>query len=78
MNGLVADKPYRMREEFVPHCSESRRRAVQWEQCAAVPLMWKELLRARGLPAKLGRAIDYMRLIAGRTKFAHSLAPSLQ
>jgi hypothetical protein len=30
------------------------------------------------LPAKLGRAIDCMRLIAGRTKFAHSLALSLQ
>ena len=30
------------------------------------------------LPAKLERAIDCMRLIAGRTKFAHSLALSLQ
>jgi len=23
---------YRTREEFVPHCSESCRRALQWEQ----------------------------------------------
>jgi hypothetical protein len=42
---------YRMREEFVPHCSESCRRAavgtVQLEQWAMVRLMWKELLRAR-------------------------------
>jgi hypothetical protein len=30
------------------------------------------------LPAKSGRAIDCMRLITGRTKFAHSLALSLQ
>ena len=37
----------RMREEFVPHCSESCRRALQWEQWAVVRLMWKELLRAR-------------------------------
>ena len=36
----------RMREEFVPHCSESCRRALQWEQWAVVRLMWKELLRA--------------------------------
>ena len=57
-----------MREEFVPHCSESCRPALQWEQCAVVRLMWKELLRAQGcLPAKLERAIGYMRLIAGRT-----------
>ena len=52
--------------EFVPHCSESCRRALQWEQWAVVRLMWKELLRARCLPAKLERAIDCMRLIAGR------------
>jgi hypothetical protein len=37
---------YRTREEFVPHCSESCRRALQWEQWAVVRLMWKELLRA--------------------------------
>jgi hypothetical protein len=30
------------------------------------------------LPAKLGRAIDCMPLIASRAKFAHSLAVSLQ
>jgi hypothetical protein len=37
------------------------------EQRVVVRLMWKELLRARCLPAKLERAIDCMRLIAGRT-----------
>jgi hypothetical protein len=40
-------KDYRMREEFVPHCSEDCWRALQWEQWAVVRLMWKELLRAR-------------------------------
>ena len=56
------------REECVPHCSESWRRALQWEQWAVVRLMWKELLRAQGcLPVKLERAIGCMRLIAGRT-----------
>jgi hypothetical protein len=30
------------------------------------------------LPARLQRAIDFMRLIAGRAKFAHSLKPSWQ
>ena len=37
-----------MREEFVPHCSESCRRALQWEQWAVVRLMWKELLMSPG------------------------------
>ena len=59
---------YRTREEFVPHCSESCRRALQREQWAVVRLMWKELPEGMEcLPAKLGRAIDCMRLIAGRT-----------
>jgi hypothetical protein len=49
------------------------------EQWAVIRIMWKELLRARDdLPPKLERAIDCMRFIAGRTKFAHSLKLSLQ
>jgi hypothetical protein len=43
---LRSVEDYRTREEFVPHCSESRRRALQWEQWAVIRLMWKELLRA--------------------------------
>jgi hypothetical protein len=43
---LRSVEDYRTREEFVPHCSESCRRALQWEQWAVVRLMWKELLRA--------------------------------
>src|SRR5262249_36660322 len=49
-------------------CSERCRRALQWEQWAAVRLMWKELRATRCLRAKLERAIDCMRLIASRTK----------
>ena len=46
---LRSVEDYRTREEFVPHCSESCRRALQWEQWAVVRLMWKELLRARNV-----------------------------
>jgi hypothetical protein len=76
---LRSVEDYRTREEFVPHCSESRRRALQWEQWAVVRLYVERATEGMEcLPAKLGRAIDCMRLIAGRTKFAHSLALSLQ
>jgi hypothetical protein len=54
------------REEFVPHCSESCWRALQGTICGG-PTYVEELARARCLPAKLERAIDCMRLIAGRT-----------
>ena len=42
-------RTYRTREEFVPHCSDGCRCAVRWEQWAVIPLMWKELLRARNV-----------------------------
>ena len=47
LDGRIVHITYRMREEFVPHCSEGCWRALQWEQWAVVRLMWKELLRAR-------------------------------
>jgi hypothetical protein len=76
---LRSVEDYRTREEFVPHCSESRRARAAVGTMRGGPTYEERATEGTEcLPAKLGRAIDCTPLIAGRTKFAHSLALSLQ
>jgi hypothetical protein len=56
-----------MREEFVPHRSESCRRAAMGTMGGGPTYGERATEGTRCLPAKLERAIDYMRLIASRT-----------
>jgi hypothetical protein len=67
-----------MREEFVPHCGESCRRAAVGTMGGGQTYGERATEGTRCLPTKLERAIGCMRLIAGRTKFAHSLKLSLR
>src|SRR5262249_37420623 len=71
-----SSRTYRTREELVPHCSEGDR-----ARCSGTmgdgPTYVERATEGTGcLPARLQRAIDFMRFIAGRMKFAHSLKPS--
>jgi hypothetical protein len=66
-------QPYCMREEFVPHCSESCWRAAAGTMGGGPTYVGRATEGTGCLPAKLERAINCMPLIAGRTKFAHSL-----
>jgi hypothetical protein len=75
---LRSVEDYRTREEFVPHCSESCRRAAVGTMGGGPTYVERATEGTGCLPAKLERAIGCMRLIAGRTKFAHSLKLSLR
>jgi hypothetical protein len=75
---LRSVEDYRMREEFVPHRSESCRRAAMGTMGDGPTYGERATEGTRCLPVKLERAIGCMRLIAGRTKFAHSLKLSLR
>ena len=69
---------YRTREEFVSHCSKSCPRAAVGTMGGGPTYVERATEGTGCLPAKLERAIDCMRLIASRMKFAHSLALSLR
>src|SRR5215469_5922551 len=66
------------REEFVPHCSKSWPRAAMGTMGGGSTYVEGATEDTGCLRAKLERAIDCMRLIASRTKFARSLKLSLR
>src|SRR5215469_10105824 len=71
---VISDIPHTRR--VAPHCSEGDSARCSGTMGAGPTYVERATEGTGCLPARLQGAIDFMRFIAGRTKFAHSLKPS--